>query len=514
MGRTQARGVRLWLLAGTLLASVAGAALAQPFALCEDDKLAQEGRAILAREYPDVVRHMARNDGFGGPSSPLIARQMLSDTPALVAEAKAKMSVESYGSPGRGLWLVRFPYVNVAVVETRDSLVLIDSGYASIGPVLRELLPTLSPKPLRTIVLSHVHVDHAYGARALMSLRPRPDVIASDLFPAMMDKEIRLGGSIGRLNNQPLALQPASHADVVLPNIVFRDRMERTIGGDKFVFTRSPGETEEQIWVWMPGRKVVFTADYYQGFLPNAGNGKRIQRYIEEWADAFRQMVALKPELMLPMHNGAVKGRDAIAAALTLNADALEYIDARVVAQLNAGVRKDLIAAEFVWPERFAKAPLLDPQYNRPADIARMVAKRWTGWWDDIPSHFAALPFEAEAREAVRLAGGIEPLDLRARALLPGNPMLAARLADWAQYGAPGNPRALRLAIEVYMTRLAEPDMPVQEATIYFDVAARARAARRDRKKAQLRDGRHHTRRGPARTDRARRVRRAQASGR
>ena len=464
----------LLVLAAAL--GLAGAAVAQPFAASEEDKLAQQGRAILAREHPEVIRHMSRNDGFGGPSAPAIARAMLSDAPALVAEAKAKMTVESYGAPGRGLWLVRFPYVNVAVVETRDGLVLIDSGYAAIGPVLRELLPTLSPKPLTHIVLSHVHVDHAYGARALMGLKPKPEVIASDLFPAMMDKEIRLGGSIGRFNNQPLALQPASRADVVLPTITFRDRLETTIGGERFVFIRSPGETEEQIWVWLPGRKTVFTADYYQGFLPNAGNGKRIMRHVEEWAAAFRQMIALEPELMLPMHGAAIRGREPIREALILNAEALEHIDRQVVAKLNAGVRKDLIVANVDWPERFARAPLLDPQYNRPADIARMVARRWTGWWDDIPSHFAALPFEAEAKEAIRLAGGMEALDRRARELLPTQPMVAARLADWAQYGAPDDPRALRLAVDVYLARLAEPDMPVQEGLIYFDVAAKARA--------------------------------------
>ncbi|WP_160610068.1 MBL fold metallo-hydrolase [Tsuneonella aeria] len=461
------------ILAAVLFASTASA---HEFVPSEDDKLAMQGRAILAREHPDVMRHLSRNDGFGGASAPLIARQMLSTAPEVVAEARAKMTVESYGTPGKGLWLIRFPYVNVAVVETGDQLVLIDSGYASVGEVLKDVLPTLSPKPLKTIVLSHVHVDHAYGARALMGLTPRPDVIASDVFPAMMDKEIRLGGSIGRFNNQPLALQPTSRDDVVMPNITFRDRMERTIGGEKFVFIRSPGETEEQIWVWLPDRKTIFTADYYQGFLPNAGNGKRITRHITEWAQAFRQMAALQPELMLPMHNAAVRGKGAIGDALTLNAQALEWIDNYVVDRLNAGERKDVIAANVPWPEKFAKAPLLDPEYNRPADIARMVARRWTGWWDDIPSHFAALPYEAEAREAVRLAGGVEALDTRARELLPTQPMLAARLADWAQYGAPDDPRALRLAIDVYLARLAEPDMPVQESTIYLDVAARARA--------------------------------------
>jgi hypothetical protein len=50
-------------------------------------------------------------------------------------------------------------------------------------------------------------------------------------------------------------------------------------------------------------------------------------------------------------------------------------------------------------------------------------------------------------------------------------------MADWALYGAPGDPLALRLAVDVYMARLAAPDTPVQEATIYLEAAARARAA-------------------------------------
>jgi hypothetical protein len=49
-------------------------------------------------------------------------------------------------------------------------------------------------------------------------------------------------------------------------------------------------------------------------------------------------------------------------------------------------------------------------------------------------------------------------------------------LADWAYFAAPDNPKALRLAIDVYLARLSEPDMPVQEGLIYLDMAARARA--------------------------------------
>lgn len=465
------------LLAALLLLAPTALPADPGFPLSEDDQLARAGRVLIAREHPDVIKHMMRNDGFGGAGSAAIAQAMLSASPERVALARKAMVVEQHG---QGMWLLRFPYVNVALIETKKGLVLFDTGYASIGPVLAEVIPTLSSKPLTHVVVSHVHVDHAFGWPALKAKWPALKTVTSDLFPAMAAKEVRLGGSIGRFNNQPLELQPTTEDRLPRPDIMFRDRMSLKIDGETFELHHAPGETEEQIWMALPGRKAIFTADYYQGFLPNAGNGKRIMRHVDEWAAAFREMAAYKPEHLLPMHSAAIDNGTEIARIMNLNADAFETISNQVVAGLNAGKRKDEIAATLDWPERFAKAPELDPQYNRPQDIARMVAMRWTGWWDDIPSHFAAMRFEDEAKEALRLAGGVDAVDKRARELIGQDNMLAARLADWASYGAPDNPRALQLAIDVYLARIAEPGMPLQESQVYFVHASvlRARLAR------------------------------------
>lgn len=439
-------------------------------ALAHDEDDIRAGRALLAREYPQVLRHLARNDGFGGPTSPLLATRMQDRSPELVAEARRLMTVEPRG---KGLWLIRFPYVNVVLVETRDSLVLIDTGYAAIGPVLRDLVPTLSKKPLKTIVLSHTHVDHAYGAFALLG--DRPEIIATDKFATLAAVDIRMRGSIAKYNHQPLALQPSSMADFTLPTRTFSGTLEKRIGGERFVFIEAPGETEDQLYVWLPDRRVVVTADYYQGFLPNAGNGKRMQRHVEEWTAGLRHMVSLRPALLLPMHGAAIEGEHAIAEQLGITADAMEHITQQVIAGLNRGDRKDIVISGVTWPERFAKAPNLAQSYVRPEDIGAMVAKRWTGWWDDIPSHFNALPFEREAAEALRLAGGVPQVAARARELIEREPRLATRLADWAFFGAPEDPAAMQLAVEIYMRRIAMPDTPLQESIVYFNHAALAR---------------------------------------
>lgn len=456
-----------------LLAGTATLASDSSLAPSPDDLLVREGRAMLAKEHPDVLAHVFRKDGFGGPPSPLIAQNMLSASPERVVAARKAMTVEPHG---QGMWLLRFPYVNVAVIETKRGLVVFDTGYAAIGPVLVEVLPTLSKKPVTHIVVSHIHIDHAYGWPALKAKWPGAKTITSDLFPAMAAKEVRLGGSIGRFNNQPLESWPTNVARLPKADLMFRDNLSLKIDGEAFEFHHAPGETEEQIWMALPSRGAIFTADYYQGFLPNTGNGKRIMRHVDEWALALRAMAALKPRHLMTMHGAAIDDPATIAEVLTINAEALEYVSGEVVRRLNAGERKDVIAATLVWPERFARSKWLDPQYNRPEDIARMVAMRWTGWWDDIPSHFAAMRYEEEAQEVLRLAGGIEAVDRRARELLPSNPKLAARLADWAYFGAPNDQRALRLTVDVYLARMAEPGMPLQELQVYFVHASKARA--------------------------------------
>lgn len=461
------------LVAGLALFCATTAMAGPGTPLGDDDRLLLEGRALIIREHPDVMRHVFRNDGFGGAGSAIIASAMLSASPERVAAARKAMVVEKHG---QGMWLLRFPYVNVALIETKRGLVLFDTGYASIGPVLADVIPTLSPKPLKYIIVSHDHNDHAYGWPALKAKWPQAKTITSDLFPAMAAKEVRLGGSIGRYNNQPLDIWPTTVERLPKADIEFRDKLSLNIDGERFDFIHSPGETEEQIWMSLPSRKAIFTADYYQGFLPNAGNGKRIMRHVDEWAAALRAMAALKPEHLLPMHNAAIDDPVRISADLSITAEALQYISDQVVRRLNAGERKDVIAATLEWPERFAKDPRLDPQYNRPEDIARMVELRWTGWWDDVPSHFGAMRFEDEAAEALRMAGGIEAVEKRARDLLPSNTKLAARLADWAYYGAPDDPRAMQLTIDVYLARMSEPGMPLQESQVYLVHISKVRA--------------------------------------
>jgi glyoxylase-like metal-dependent hydrolase (beta-lactamase superfamily II) len=438
-------------------------------------------RKRVVLENPQIIQALQRGGGFGGEMSQQIALNMFSHDDVSVAEARDRVRIEELAPRS---WLIRLPIVNAVLFETDAGLVLVDTGMGPAGPAILDAMRQVSDAPLHTIIYTHGHVDHAYGTWALVEAGPNgglPEIISHDDLPKRFERYMRLRGSISRYMSQPEYQLPATPDDVVYPTRTFADRLELEIGGETFVLQHREGETDDQLYVWVPGRRVLASADYYQGFLPNAGNGKRVQRNVEEWAVALREMAALEPAVLLPAHGEAMTDASEIAAALEIHAEALQYIVDRTIEGLNSGLRKDQVVAQLEWPERYANHPLLNIQYVTPQDIAKMVIKRHTGWWDDVPSHWSPAPREHEAAEIVRLAGGIDAVVARALELTGSDVQLASHLIDWAWSAEPDDPLVQQAVIDVYLARIQDPDSNVQEILAYLDTMVGARHAQLER---------------------------------
>ena len=297
-------------------------------------------------------------------------------------------------------------------------------------------------------------------------------MIGHDKIAARIERYGLLRGSIARYMSQPADEVPAGPDELILPDETFSERMSLDHAGaatDRIHIVPHKGETDDQAYVWLADRKILITADYYQGFLPNLGNGKRVQRFGTEWIAALRDMAGLDAEIMLPMHGPPIFGAEAITEALNLHADALDHIRGEVIAGLNAGLRKDEIIASVDWPARFADDPRLAPYYVSERDVAKMFLKEWTGWWTDQPADWSPSTLEAEARHIIKLAGGMDSFLDSGHALIDSDIVLASHMADWAFYAQPDHKPAQDFAIRVYRTRLLDPSVPEQEALAYFD---------------------------------------------
>ena len=457
------------LLTGLAVAhTTAAAQVADPSPdLSRDPAARAAARAALYREHAFLRAAVGRVGGFGNPMSTAVANRMYSRSFAPAIEDSARMlQVEPQGP---GAWLLRFPWVNVAVFETTAGLVLVDAGHAPAGPALRDALRKLSTKRVHTIIYTHHHIDHMLGAWALLEAGERPQIVATKALVGEVERDIASRGLTSRLNNQGLEDFPRSPSDLPMPTRTFEGRLELAIGRDRFVLTHAPGETADQLWVAVPTRRIVVAADYFQPFLPNAGNGKRRQRFVGSWAQALRDMAALEPLRALPMHGPALVGSEEIARRFTGQARMMETVAEQTLAALNSGVRKYDAAQGVTLPRELAASPDAAELYSTPRDIARTVAQEYTGWWNELPSEWDPSTRAAQAREVVALAGGIEPVLRRIEALRATDIRLACHLADWAWLAAPTDARVLQSATDTWLERLRREAIPTQEAVEYVE---------------------------------------------
>ncbi len=228
--------------------------------------------------------------------------------------------------------------------------------------------------------------------------------------------------------------------------------------------TAAKGETDDHLTVWVPARRYLFTGDLIIWQAPNCGNPQKVQRYPEEWAEALEAMAALDADWLFPGHGLVVHGREAVRVVLGDTARYLRHLVDAVRARMNAGETPEEIVHAVKPDAELATRPYLRATYDHPTFIVRNLLRLWGGWWNGNAADLLPSPPQARAEEVARLAGGVEALVARGRALLDGgDATLATHVAEWAVGAAPASREAQRLKRDVYAARLRdEPSLMAQ----------------------------------------------------
>lgn len=338
-------------------------------------------------------------------------------------------------------------FVNVTAVKTGDGLVLVDTG--SYHPASHKLsfdaVRRWSGGRLHTAVYTHGHVDHAYGLPPFLSeARGRgwqpPRIVGHDNVLPRMQRYVRTAGYNSIINTRQFGVATQWPVDFQPPTQTYADALEFTVGGVRFQLHHAKGETDDHTWVFLPETKTLCTGDLFIWAAPNAGNPQKVQRYAVEWAAALRAMAALRPELLLPGHGLPIAGAARVQAALLDTAAYLESLVNQTLERLNAGETLYEILEAVRPPEDLAAKPYLKPVYDEPEFIVRNLWRCFGGWHSGVPSELKPAPRRALGRELAALAGGIEKVLERSRALLEaGDARLAAHLVDLAADAEPGS---------------------------------------------------------------------------
>ncbi len=378
-------------------------------------------------------------------------------------------------------WFIQPGMVNVALFETDEGLVMVDAGCRGDGPALLRAVRSVSDRPLHTVIYTHGHSDHCFGLWSFFDEGEKPEIIAHEGVPAHFERYIKTAGLNAHINGQRPGADgkrwAEEPADFDWPTRTYRDTLEIVVGGETFVLRHGKGETDDATWVWAPERRVIAAGDLVTGYLPNAGNPRKVQRFAEEWADAAEEMAGLRPIAIIGGHGDLATGEDELQDELLSLARYLRHIVDHVLRGLNDGAMHDDIVESLEIPEDLRNHPRLPAVYDQPEFVARNVIRRYSGWWDGYPANLLPAPYAERAREITALAGGVERLVTRARELAETDLRLACHLAEYAFWGDQDNEIARTAYVEILERRAKEqPGLMAQVALRwskrYADAAA------------------------------------------
>ncbi len=316
---------------------------------------------------------------------------------------------------------------NTTILVGTDGAAVVDPGLFTNGPRVVEELRRLTDLPVRYVIYTHGHYDHAFGTPAVLEdaasrgLEP-PEIVGHVNVAKRFERYAKTAGHLAATFDAQFAKWSPNGGDVVRkaryfpPTLAYEDRLLLDRLGDLGMECRHGlGETDDHTWIWIPSPKVIVGGDFIVSSLPNAGTPFRVQRYVLEWAEALEEMAALEPSAIISGHGGVF--RDHAQEMLLTTAKALRFLDGEVVRRLNAGQWQEQILNEVELPEELASSSYLQPLYGCTAFVVRDLLRRYMGWYDGNPSMLFPSTRAEIAKEVVAMAGGPDGILERARAL-------------------------------------------------------------------------------------------------
>ncbi len=307
-----------------------------------------------------------------------------------------------------------------------------------------------SLKPVKAIIFTHSHGDHTGGTAAFLG-HERPQIWAHENFGSearplvaggVSFQNVRGARQAGfglppeeRINNgiAPVRYPKrggsafASDGETKPTHFLEGDRQTIEVAGIELELVSSPGETNDQLFVWYPASRVLFAGDNFYRSFPNlyAIRGTP-SRSVRLWAESLGKLAEHHAAALVGGHTDPVLGASEVAQVVNDYRDAVLFIHDKTVEGMNKGLTPDELVEYVQLPVRLASKDYLQPFYGHPEWGVRSVFSGYFGWFDGNPTNLFRLSPKSEAERVVKLAGGAD------RLLKAANDALAADDSQWA----------------------------------------------------------------------------------
>jgi uncharacterized sulfatase len=367
-----------------------------------------------------------------------------------------------------------------SMIVGKDGVIIVDPGQMPLtASRVRKAFEEITDKPVKAIIYTHSHGDHVNGAPAFYEEEKGIQVWARSNYGSEQARNVMTGltGGVRTSNSQGFDLKPEQKLGVgvaipperrptgsmmvdgnspapqtrsrpqqIEPTHTFsEDRKRIIVSGVTIDLVAAPGETADQLYVWLPDQKVIFAGDNFYQSWPNVYPLRgTARRSIRDWIASVDSMAKEDPVHLVGGHTTPMLGN---AKEVLINyRDAMKWVYDRTIEGAQKYMTPDELVEYAALPEKFAKLDYLGDYYGSVEGTIRDIYAQDLGWFDgDALSLHRESPLKQSQRIA-NLVGGVSVLMNKAReAMEAGDPLGAAQLAQHVIRLRPENKGAKRL---------------------------------------------------------------------
>lgn len=368
---------------------------------------------------------------------------------ALLEEHKKRFEKKIHKVTENVYCAVGYGLGNSTLIVTNKGNIIVDTTESiDAASEIKAEFDKISPLPTAAIIYTHGHSDHVNGASVFMTehteiysnlktveffhtqfnqLKSILDMRGARQFGVYLPPEHTPCSGLGpslRVNQHKQKL--------IFPTKVFEDFLELTIGDVTIQLVSAPGETDDQIFIWIPEQKVLLGADNYYPAFPNLYTIRgTTPRPVLQWVQSLDKMRDLQAEYLILGHTEPVFGAERIDELLTMYRDAIQYVHDSTVRGMNAGKTPEQLMEEISLPKHLLEYRELRELYGSVSQSVRAIYNGYLGWFDGNATNLEKLPPKIYAQKMAKLAGGTDELIEEARkALEQEEYQWAAELSD------------------------------------------------------------------------------------
>lgn len=358
--------------------------------------------------------------------------QPISSVEKLIEHSKEfEKTIISHETPGGKIHIaIGFGIANSIMVEGDNGNIIIDASDSVYEAAqIYTNFKKLNPNPVKAIIYTHNHGDHTFGAAYYLSVQEeKPKIIAHEttdfymqrilgiINPIISTRSTRMFGTalpeedvinVGIGKSLNVSKSPFGY---LKPDTTFSDELKLQISGINIELYHAPGETNDQLFVWLPDHKSLMPGDNIYKTFPNLYTIRgTTHRDVMGWVNSLDKMLSLNPEYIFPSHTKPIIGND-ISSTLTLYRDAIQFVHDQTVRLMNEGYYPDQIIEMIELPNSIQESPFLSEFYGTVRWSVKSIFNGYLGWFNGNPAELDPLPRKKEAKMLAELVGGEEKL--------------------------------------------------------------------------------------------------------